>query len=464
MIPLTISNGVTVLAVTVILASDRSRPHAPGPREPAVHERAGHPVLPAPPPVGDGDPAGVGRAGRGGGGDRGRGPGGEGLRRRGACRRPASRWRPTTSTSSRWRRPASGPSTSRPSSCCPTSASSPRSATAATRCSTGSLTLGELVAFNVYVVMLIWPLRMLGMIIAQGQRAAASAERVREVLETAPGHRRRPPGRLAPARRSRRRARRGALRRRAVRLRARAARACSTASTWSCRPASRWRSWAPPARARPPWPGMIPRFYDVGRRLGVARRRRRAHAPPPGAAQGGRHRVRGDVPVLRQHRRQHRVRRPARLARPTWSAPPAWPGAHEFIERAARGLRHPHRRAGLLAVGRAAAAHRHRPGHPRRPAGADPRRRHVLGRPHQGARDPRRPRRGDARPHHDRDRPPARPPSPWPTAWCCCPVAGWWPTAPTTELLADCEEYREVLAAAERREAEGELEPEDVGA
>jgi ATP-binding cassette subfamily B protein len=50
----------------------------------------------------------------------------------------------------------------------------------------GSLTLGQLVAFNVYVVMLIWPLRMLGMIIAQGQRSAASAERVREVLETAP--------------------------------------------------------------------------------------------------------------------------------------------------------------------------------------------------------------------------------------------------------------------------------------
>jgi ATP-binding cassette subfamily B protein len=50
----------------------------------------------------------------------------------------------------------------------------------------GQLSLGELVAFNVYVVMLIWPLRMLGMILAQSQRAAAAAERVREVLETAP--------------------------------------------------------------------------------------------------------------------------------------------------------------------------------------------------------------------------------------------------------------------------------------
>ena len=38
----------------------------------------------------------------------------------------------------------------------------------------GNLTLGQLVGFNVYVVMLIWPLRMLGMIIAQGQRSAAA--------------------------------------------------------------------------------------------------------------------------------------------------------------------------------------------------------------------------------------------------------------------------------------------------
>ena len=50
----------------------------------------------------------------------------------------------------------------------------------------GHLLIGELVAFNVYVVMLIWPLRMLGMIIAQGQRSAASAERVFEVLSTDP--------------------------------------------------------------------------------------------------------------------------------------------------------------------------------------------------------------------------------------------------------------------------------------
>ena len=50
----------------------------------------------------------------------------------------------------------------------------------------GDLSLGSLIAFNVYVVLLIWPLRMLGMIIAGAQRAAAAAERVHEVLATDP--------------------------------------------------------------------------------------------------------------------------------------------------------------------------------------------------------------------------------------------------------------------------------------
>ena len=50
----------------------------------------------------------------------------------------------------------------------------------------GSLSLGDLVAFNVYVAMLIWPLRMLGWIVAQAQRAEVSAGRVTEVLDAEP--------------------------------------------------------------------------------------------------------------------------------------------------------------------------------------------------------------------------------------------------------------------------------------
>src|SRR5688572_29692662 len=55
------------------------------------------------------------------------------------------------------------------------------------------------VGFIAYVVMLIWPLRMLGMIIAQGQRSAASAERVHEILVTDPVIRDNPNGLPLPA-------------------------------------------------------------------------------------------------------------------------------------------------------------------------------------------------------------------------------------------------------------------------
>ncbi|MDQ1401906.1 MAG: ATP-binding cassette, subfamily bacterial [Actinomycetota bacterium] len=48
------------------------------------------------------------------------------------------------------------------------------------------LSIGQLVAFNSYVVMLIFPLRLLGTLIAQTQRAVAAAQRVEEILMTAP--------------------------------------------------------------------------------------------------------------------------------------------------------------------------------------------------------------------------------------------------------------------------------------
>jgi ATP-binding cassette subfamily B protein len=47
----------------------------------------------------------------------------------------------------------------------------------------GSLTVGAFFAFNLYVTMLVLPLRMLGMWIGQAQRATASGERIFEVLD-----------------------------------------------------------------------------------------------------------------------------------------------------------------------------------------------------------------------------------------------------------------------------------------
>ena len=65
----------------------------------------------------------------------------------------------------------------------------------------GELGLAAFFAFNVLVVMLVMPLRMLGMWIGQAQRATASGERIFEVLDEAedvvdpPGPRPLPPGR-----------------------------------------------------------------------------------------------------------------------------------------------------------------------------------------------------------------------------------------------------------------------------
>ena len=50
----------------------------------------------------------------------------------------------------------------------------------------GEFTVGNLIAFNVYVLMLQAPFRMLGFMMLMAQRAAASAERVLEVLDTPP--------------------------------------------------------------------------------------------------------------------------------------------------------------------------------------------------------------------------------------------------------------------------------------
>jgi ABC-type multidrug transport system fused ATPase/permease subunit len=63
----------------------------------------------------------------------------------------------------------------------------------------GELTIGEFVAFNLFVVMLIMPLRMLGMWIGQAQRATASGERIFEILDEPEGISDRPDARDLPA-------------------------------------------------------------------------------------------------------------------------------------------------------------------------------------------------------------------------------------------------------------------------
>ncbi|MCU1456794.1 MAG: ABC-type multidrug transport system, ATPase and permease component [Actinomycetia bacterium] len=50
----------------------------------------------------------------------------------------------------------------------------------------GQIQLGTIVAFNSYILMLIWPLRMAGMLLGQASRSSAAAGRVHEILSTDP--------------------------------------------------------------------------------------------------------------------------------------------------------------------------------------------------------------------------------------------------------------------------------------
>jgi ATP-binding cassette, subfamily B, bacterial len=63
----------------------------------------------------------------------------------------------------------------------------------------GQITLGTLVAFNSYLLLLAWPLQGLGMLFGFAQRAAASAERIFEVLDQPPAIADRPKAMILPA-------------------------------------------------------------------------------------------------------------------------------------------------------------------------------------------------------------------------------------------------------------------------
>ena len=159
-------------------------------------------------------------------GERDRHPGREGLRGRAAAARAAvgrgrQRLRPLDGPGAPARQLHAAHSTS-----CRRSVSSASSGTAGTRCSTGNLTVGDIVAANLYVLMLIWPLRMIGMLLGQLPRSAAAAGRIDDVLATDPAIEDVPHAASLPDGPGRR----CASSRCHVRLRTRSG-ACSTAST-----------------------------------------------------------------------------------------------------------------------------------------------------------------------------------------------------------------------------------------
>ena len=129
------------------------------------------------------DPGPPGRRGHHRRRERERGAGGEVLRRRGhRAAGPGQVGRPGPVGLREGRRPA-GPGGRRPCRTSPSWAWPWSCCSAGYMVINGKLGIGAILAFNAYLLMLQAPFTMLGMIVMMGQRAAASADRIYEILD-----------------------------------------------------------------------------------------------------------------------------------------------------------------------------------------------------------------------------------------------------------------------------------------
>ena len=264
----------------------------------------------------------------------------------------------------------------------------------------GTLTLGDFTAFYAYLLMLIGPMRQLGIALSLAQRASASGARLFELLDREPrltqpeDAQPLPPGDRA----------RGAARRDVRILTRRPAHAAGRVA--------RRRGRLDDRAGRRHGLGQVDaRAADLAAlrpRLGVRAggRRRRPRARPGRAAARDRGRRRRPVPVLRHGRGEHRLRPPGRLPRGHRGRRPPRAGLRVH-RRPARWPGHPRRRARAHALGRPAAAAGDRARAAGRPADPGARRRDLQRGRLDRAGDQGRAARGDDRADDVRDRPPA---------------------------------------------------------
>ena len=172
----------------------------------------------------------------------------------------------------------------------------------------GKLSLGGFISYNLYLALLIWPLRMIGMWIGQYQRAVASGERIFQVLDETSASPTRPRRRCRPA---------------AASCASRPSRSATTPTGPCC--AISTSTIAPGSTiARDRAHGLGQDHADLADPAllrpaggpGPARRRRRARPAARRPARQHRDRRRGHVPVLDDRGAEHRLRRArARRAR-----------------------------------------------------------------------------------------------------------------------------------------------------
>ena len=241
----------------------------------------------------------------------------------------------------------------------------------------GQTSVGTIVAFNSYVLMLQPPFRMLGMLIMLSQRAAASAQRIYEVLDTqsdiADGtvsapirgdihfddvHFEYPLGTKALD---------------GLTLRVSAGETVAVVGRTGSGKSTLGR--------------LLARYYDTT--SGAVRLDGRDVRDYRLAALREQVGIVPDEPFLFSLSIRDNIAygRPDATFQEVVTAAAA-AGADAFIRELRRRVRHRGRRARLHAVGRPAAAHRHRPRAPGQPARAGPRRRHERHRCHRRARNP----------------------------------------------------------------------------
>ena len=182
------------------------------------------------------------------------------------------------------------------------------------------MTLGEFTAFYTYLVLLVGPMRMLGMALGMAQRAIASGNRMFEILDREPRVAS-PPGRAAAAGRARAR-----VELRGVTLRYDGSEPALADVDLEI-PAGRTVALVgPTGSGKTSLVALLARLYDPSEGEVLDRRRRRALGRRALAAARDRLRRRRQLPVLGLGRRQHLLREARRDARGDRARGTARPG------------------------------------------------------------------------------------------------------------------------------------------